>query len=870
MKHKKTTLLSAISVLAVSVFAMIVHQSYHPVKAQQVMPRPGGYSEEELEERREAFFELSHRAAPGVDWRAIERQNASNTAMRMQYFAHQKTSGTTTSFAGGYINGTWYERGNKSLAGRANKSAYFAPTNTLYQTTDGGCIYRTTLPTPDWKVVCDKVHFDPGVIEVCARSGGTNLYRLFATSNQKLLYSDNNGVSFDTATGINYPVAWSGNYIYKIFSANDQKYVYAAVDCWDNVQSREMAYLYVSTTNGASFSLLRKFPAFKATSLSLSRAYNDVNIYMLGISGVARDTLFQVIGSRIIALSNTATFPSSHNQVKLMTQKSGTTVHFYAYTGGTNLYHSSNSGITWNLKKTFGSANYGLQLGMAINNVNKVYYGDIEAYRSSDSGATFTKINNWGDYYGDPAHKLHADIQDIYYSKYSSGTEFGIITCDGGAYLTTDEGVTVYNLSLLNHNIVELWDHKTHPTNNNVIFGGSQDQGMQSTISGGGTGIYTSKQFISGDYGQLRITGSAHTLWAEYPGGNMYLWQNITDSIPTYINHWQLTGTQKPNSAWMPPTSDYFSGASGEKILIGGGEVSGGSGSYLIKLSLSGSTITPSQYSYNFRANSNSGSSGISSIAVSKLSNSYIYVAAEDGTFFYSTDSGTNWTKTASFPGVGGNYLYGSSIVACADNVEKVYFGGSGYSNPAVYMSRNHGQSFSAMSTGLPSTTVNRLAAYKNDSFLFAATDAGPYAYVKATNQWYSLMDPSVPVVVFRSVEYVSSINTVRFGTYARGMWDLVIGGAPGQEILSIANGGAPKAEIKLYPNPVVSGQFLNIEYDGHKTMVVEIFDFTGKRVMNSFTTNGSVNTSSLPAGAYFCRISIEGIKPYVTKFLVQ
>jgi hypothetical protein len=79
------------------------------------------------------------------------------------------------------------------------------------------------------------------------------------------------------------------------------------------------------------------------------------------------------------------------------------------------------------------------------------------------------------------------------------------------------------------------------------------------------------------------------------------------------------------------------------------------------------------------------------------------------------------------------------------------------------------------MSNGLPSTIVNELVASPDEKFIFAATDAGPYAYVVAENTWYSLSDNTVPVQNFTSVEYIRTENVVRFATFGRGVWDLKI-----------------------------------------------------------------------------------------------
>src|SRR3954471_18340296 len=87
--------------------------------------KPVGEDEEgpDKEARIKAYFELTHRAAPGTDWRAIEAANSmSNEQYKIRQFAN-KTSGA---FAGGLVNGSWYERGNNNTAGRMSSFAYDA------------------------------------------------------------------------------------------------------------------------------------------------------------------------------------------------------------------------------------------------------------------------------------------------------------------------------------------------------------------------------------------------------------------------------------------------------------------------------------------------------------------------------------------------------------------------------------------------------------------------------------------------------------------------------------------------------------------------------------------------------------------------
>ena len=62
-----------------------------------------------------------------------------------------------------------------------------------------------------------------------------------------------------------------------------------------------------------------------------------------------------------------------------------------------------------------------------------VLYAGVEAFRSTDGGATFTKLNNWWDYYDDPVNKLHADHPGIHTWPHPSvpGQENWYLSTDG-------------------------------------------------------------------------------------------------------------------------------------------------------------------------------------------------------------------------------------------------------------------------------------------------------------------------------------------------------------------------------------------------------------------------------------------------------
>ena len=70
------------------------------------------------------------------------------------------------------------------------------------------------------------------------------------------------------------------------------------------------------------------------------------------------------------------------------------------------------------------------------------------------------------------------------------------------------------------------------------------------------------------------------------------------------------------------------------------------------------------------------------------------YVLTYDGSFYYSSDDGVNWEVSSAFDGPDAHYFYGSTIWASQSTPGMVIIGGSGYSNPPVYISYDHGASF--------------------------------------------------------------------------------------------------------------------------------------------------------------------------------
>ena len=79
------------------------------------------------------------------------------------------------------------------------------------------------------------------------------------------------------------------------------------------------------------------------------------------------------------------------------------------------------------------------------------------------------------------------------------------------------------------------------------------------------------------------------------------------------------------------------------------------------------------------------------------------------------------------------------------------------------------------MNNGLPNTLVFQLSGTLDDVILFAATEIGPYGYSRNDDEWFLISGLSAPDQTYWTVDYIPDINTARFGTYGRGIWDFVL-----------------------------------------------------------------------------------------------
>ena len=717
-------------------------------------PRPTeqGMSEEQEErghEARRRWVEAMHRAPPDVDWRAIERTNQERELARRHVLAQQ--SNLTLQ--------RWTEVGSRNQSGRVHCAALGAASNSsspLHAGTDLGGLWRADANGSGWEALADNRY--GGVHQLVVGQGenpGDPDLLLVATDGGSVHVSRNDGLVWESPAGL--PALSSVRGLAKLADAARTLLVYGVPS-----GGAGKPRVYASQDYGRSFQLRWTAPSAFQGALWVPRrgAQAATHVYL-----VQNGRLYASVDGAQTFVAG-ATIDAAADRAVLAGSEAGAPTLYAAVrvSGAWKLMRSTNGGASFAFANSIGDFYESLEASSV--DANRVVYGGLEVWRSFNGGTSFTKFNGWGEYYGDPLHKLHADcfgmrIEPL--SDFPGADERWYIGTDGGLFVSEDLGATVRNLSLSGQGISQYYSTLTSRTTPNLILAGSQDQGYQrGTWQGWSGGPSTDfAQLISGDYGHLTSSNGTHQLvYCTYPG---FILVQEGEANPNLLYPW-VDFPAGSSHLWLPPVvADPLDPASFFFL-----------GNQLWRYTrVSGPTWTPVVHTgFNFLAG---GGSYLSALAFAPTNPQRCYAVNDAGKLFFSANHGTSWTQSVS-SAPGSHYFYGNALaVHPADPLEAVV-GGSGYGTPGVWRTSDGGASWSALGTGLPQTMVYDLAYAENGSGdVYAATEAGPWCWQRSSNAWINLSVLGTPMTTWWSVEAVDHGQTMRFGSYGRGIWDYAV-----------------------------------------------------------------------------------------------
>jgi photosystem II stability/assembly factor-like uncharacterized protein len=731
---------------------------------------------------RRAWIEEMHRTAPGVDWRAIERQNGLDRMERRRAAAQR--AGISP----------WTEVGSRNLAGRMHATALSADGDSLYGGSSLGGVWKADLNGNGWRPLHDNLYGGSHGLAVAAGPPET----ITSITDGGLIHWTEDGGQTWTAPALTNVTGTK-----RVRSdANDPNRIWLVL-----TKNSAQRKLYRSDDRGQSYVLKR----------SLSNLESDIWIdrQVGGRLYLLQGNVFYKTDDGGDTFDLVGTIPIvTPSGVVLAGSEAGSPTFYAAVVegGGWKLWRSTDGGVTWAYRHDIGD--FWQTLAASITDPDVVMFGGVELHRSTDGGASFSLVNGWGAYYDDPLNKLHADLPGLDVVWTAQGQEIHYIATDGGLYRSDDRVASVTNISMQDLGVSQYYTTHTSVNDPTIILAGAQDQGYQRST---GPPIGTLRDFdqlISGDYGHLTSSDGTHEkIYSDYPGFILVQEGELSPSLPHLIDF-----PAGSSHSWLP----YILAKPGDPdvVYLCADRI------YRYRDAVPQWSITPTTQDFTV-----AGGSYLTALLISPVDPDRKMAITDTGVIWYTDQPNFNNFVLSPDTGPSSHYFYGTALEPSPTDALVAYAGGSGYSGPAVYRTTDGGVTWTPVSNGLPSTLVYDLAFEQTGSgAMYAATEAGPYRLDPGTDTWTSLDHAELPLTRYWCVEAVPASSLMRFGTYGRGIWDYHYGTATSLVELEQPFGDA-HLRIASYPNPFVFGTTVEFTTTRPGDANLRIYDVGGRLV---------------------------------------
>ena len=417
------------------------------------------------------------------------------------------------------------------------------------------------------------------------------------------------------------------------------------------------------------------------------------------------------------------------------------------------VYRSLDGGRTYSLRNT--GNNYLSQGGYANciwvdpTTPNALVVGGLDLWRSTDGGATLTRISDWRNARTSAHADQHVIVNHPNYNGANNRTVF--FGNDGGVYCAND----VYTASPgngwteLNNNlgITQFWGAAGNATSGTII-GGAQDNGTVRYTTGGGAEGWTS--MFGGDGGYCAADPTdAHFFYGEYIALQIYRSTNGGGSAD-YIT--SGLGDAGGNANFAAP---FILDPNNPNTMLAGGA------SLWRSVNIKAATPTWSNITPNFGVGSL-----ISAIAVAPGNSDIIWIGFNNGDVFATangTASSPLWIiKSLGTPNLPNRQC---SLAIDPNNWNQVFVTFGGFTSGNVWRTTDDGYTWTDLSNNLPNAPVYSLVIDPYDSsLLYVGTELGVFASVNGGASWSTSNDGPANVVVYHLSWVGDNLLAATFG----------------------------------------------------------------------------------------------------------
>ena len=513
------------------------------------------------------------------------------------------------------------------------------------------------------------------------------------TNSSILFCAAENGLYKTEDAGTTWTRVMSGNIRDVKFKPGDPTTVYATTKAF-----------HLSTDGGTTFSS-------NATGLPPAENVNRIHI---GVSADDPAVVYLVCGNAINA--GFLGLWRSSDAGATFTQRSSTPNIFGLTENG-----SDNGGQSW----------YDMAIDVNPTNVNDVYVGGINVWRSTNGGQNWTISSHW--VFPSSIGYVHADIHYLkfYGNRLYCGSDGGIFRrIDNGAWADLSQGLEITQF-------YRLGGSEAEPE---LIAAGAQDNGSNIRDSSGWTHVFGS------DGAEAMIDPSnPSVIFCSFQNGNIV---RSLDGGQSFSN---VVGSINEDGAFVTPYM--FDPSDPSKIYAG----------------FENLWFSDDQGSTWANLTNQSFGTTIRSLAVASSNPNYVYFGNRAGYIRKTTDGGATFSVIDNgIPRLTRTYI---SVDATDENIVYVSLGGFEVGEK-VYKSIDGGASWINISGNLPNAPVNCIVSQTgSNGGIYAATDVGVFYTDNNLSAWQPYSD-GMPNTLVMELEINYATNKIRAATFGRGIWE--------------------------------------------------------------------------------------------------
>lgn len=437
---------------------------------------------------------------------------------------------------------------------------------------------------------------------------------------------------------------------------------------------------------------------------------------------------------------------------------------------------------------------------------NTVFVAGLDIYKSTNGGNSWSQVSFWIGQNPDNLPYVHADHHVFAFDR-STNPPTLYNGSDGGIARTRDLG-TSWDILNRDLGVTQFYYLDVHPTNPNIMMGGSQDNGTPTTFDGNRNNWF---DFTTGDGGPSYFDyNDPTTLYVSVYRVDMTRWSNLDYAAGTgqfkAIGFTDgsngITQDDVDGAAFFAPYE--ISPNNPNTLVLGTNR--------LLKTTNRGDSWTPLTNALNVP---------IVAVAIAEGSDNIIWLATKapqqgKAQIFKTENGGGSYTDvtSANLPD-----RFVTDIEFDPSNNRTVYLTYSGYGTAHVFKSTDAGGNWTDITNNLPDVPVNCAQVHPQQSnVIFIGTDIGVFTSEDGGQVWQPANN-GLPTVQVVALVLNTNLNKIFAGTHGRGAYSAPLTGGGGTAVVNV---DVQDIEIQVRPGNIRTKTF-NLSNTGSANLTFNI-----------------------------------------------